>query len=648
MVGFTNQTSEKAIQAIINAGKVDNLILQSGSLKNLDWNEKLKYLIKEKLIVEDQLVGLFAKAASLSRAFPEENDLDPSAITALPYRFIIEHSIFPYKFEDNFLQILIIDPRSVHLRAELMNSSHFNLEFKLTSLTHLENLLNSLLVQKALNKISNQSISTQAPVTYNYVPGQPIEKNEAFVGLEPTSAEIGQDPQVSEGEAEVEEGLKKEDIEQPSDKAEKKPDQKEINKVVEKKLATRPTATQKTLKEKWNINDPDLVIEFCNQILQQAIQEGVSDIHIECFRDFASVRMRKDGSMQSVDYYGPYLFKNYAAVTTRFKILADCDIAEKRLPQDGAITIKDLDRNEVDFRFNVMPTKNGERIVMRILAGDPALSLDKIGFDPEDYKKVIDAITAPQGMVLVTGPTGSGKTTTLYGALQYINRPDINILTAEDPVEYYLEGAGQVQANEKIGLSFSAILRAFLRQDPEVILVGEIRDQETIDIAIKAALTGHLLLSTLHTNDAVSTITRILNMGVPNFMISSALSLVIAQRLARKNCPNCAEEDKRVTKEILEKVGFKGEELHSVKPKRGSGCIQCGGKGLKGRQGIYEVLRVTKDLEEAILRNEQAPGLLKAARSDGFRTMQEIGRDFVAKGIISIEEYQSTLNSDVH
>lgn len=648
MVGFTNQTSEKAIQAIINAGKIDGLVLHSGNLKNLDWNEKLKYLIKEKLIIEDQLVGLFAKAASLSRAFPEEEDLDPTAITALPYRFIIEHSIFPYKFEDNFLQILIIDPRSVHLRGELMSNSQFNLEFKLTSLTHLENLLDSHLVQKALNKISNQSSSTQAPVTNKYHSSQPVEKNEAFVGLAPSSEEIGQDPQASESEDEVEGELKKEDLEQSSEKAEKKLDQKEINKAVEKKLATRPTATQKTLKEKWNINDPDLVIEFCNQILQQAIQEGVSDIHIESFRDFASVRMRKDGSMQSVDYYGPYLFKNYAAVTTRFKILADCDIAEKRLPQDGAITIKDLDRNEVDFRFNVMPTKNGERIVMRILAGDPALSLDKIGFDPEDYKKVIDAITAPQGMVLVTGPTGSGKTTTLYGALQYINKPDINILTAEDPVEYYLEGAGQVQANEKIGLSFSAILRAFLRQDPEVILVGEIRDQETIDIAIKAALTGHLLLSTLHTNDAVSTITRILNMGVPNFMISSALSLVIAQRLARKNCTNCAEEDKRVTKEILEKVGFKGEELNSVKPKKGTGCIQCGGKGLKGRQGIYEVLRVTKDLEEAILRNEQAPGLLKAARSDGFRTMQEIGRDFVAKGIISIEEYQSTLNSDVH
>jgi type IV pilus assembly protein PilB len=344
--------------------------------------------------------------------------------------------------------------------------------------------------------------------------------------------------------------------------------------------------------------------------------------------------------------YSEYLFKNYQAVTTRFKILAGCDISEKRIAQDGAITLTDESGKDIDFRFNLVPTKNGERIVMRILAGDPALSLDKIGFDPVDYNKVIEAITAPQGMVLVTGPTGSGKTTTLYGALQYINSPDINILTAEDPIEYYLEGAGQVQANEKIGLSFSAILRAFLRQDPEVILVGEIRDQETIDIAVKAALTGHLLLSTLHTNDAISSITRMLNMGVPNFMISSALSMIIAQRLARKNCSACLVSDDLITPDILKRIGFSEEESKKVKPMKGSGCPTCNGSGMKGRQGIYEVLRKTKYIEEAILRNEQAPQLLEAARKDGFKTMQEIGREYIQKGVISVEEFQRTLVMD--
>ena len=398
-------------------------------------------------------------------------------------------------------------------------------------------------------------------------------------------------------------------------------------------------------RDNFALGNPDIVIDFCDQILNESVISGTSDIHIECFRDFAQVRMRRDGSMQVIDEYSSYLFKHYPGVITRFKILADCDISERRLPQDGAITIKDPmgGKDDIDFRFNIMPTKNGERIVMRILAGNPALSLEKLGFDPDDYNKIIDAINAPQGMVLVTGPTGSGKTTTLYGALQEINTPDTCILTAEDPVEYYLEGAGQVQANEKIGLTFSSILRAFLRQDPEVILVGEIRDQETIDIAIKAALTGHLLLSTLHTNDAIATITRIQNMGVPNFMIASALSVVVAQRLARKSCQECLEDDPRATPEELLKMGFAQSELSSFTAKRGKGCKVCGGSGLKGRQGIYEVLRMTKEMEIAILNNKSVEEIEKAAKTDGFRTMQEIGRDFVKEGILSIEEYANTL-----
>ena len=221
-------------------------------------------------------------------------------------------------------------------------------------------------------------------------------------------------------------------------------------------------------------------------------------------------------------------------------------------------------------------------------------------------------------------------------------------MTAEDPVEYYLEGAGQVEANEKIGLSFSAILRSFLRQDPEVILVGEIRDQETIDIAIKAALTGHLLFSTLHTNDAIATISRILNMGVPNFMISSAVSLIIAQRLARKNCEFCLEDDPKAKDEILLKLGFKQEELPQIHPKHGKGCEKCNGKGLVGRRGIYEVLRITDALEEAILKGEQAPALLAAAKKDGFKTMQETGRELIRDGILSIEEYQANLNIEIN
>ena len=414
----------------------------------------------------------------------------------------------------------------------------------------------------------------------------------------------------------------------------------------EKPAAEAPAPPPRKVARKrsaYDIDDSGLVIKFVDDILQHSLDTDTSDIHVEPYRDTARIRFRINGVLAAQEQFSEYLFHNYLAVVTRFKILADCDISEKRLPQDGAITFKTKDGEDVDTRFNVLPGKNGERICIRLLKGDPSLSIDKIGFKESDLQKLVEAITAPQGMVLVTGPTGSGKTTTLYGALQYINDPGTNIMTAEDPVEYYLEGLGQTQANEKIGLTFSSILRAFLRQDPEVILVGEIRDQETVEIAVKAALTGHLLLSTLHTNDAIATISRLLNMGVPSFMISAALSLVVAQRLARKNCQNCLIPDDKATPAALQYIGFTEEELQLFTPKRGGGCEQCEGSGYKGRQGIYEVLRVTPEVEEAILKQAQAPEILQAARSDNFLTMQEVGRDYLRDGVLCLEEFSRVL-----
>ena len=417
-----------------------------------------------------------------------------------------------------------------------------------------------------------------------------------------------------------------------------------IRSVLDKRARKPQTASPTTGRQRSRFapENDELVPEFCSHILHSALASNVSDIHIEPFRDTARIRFRIDGKLTIRDEYTAYLTRQYAGVVTRLKILADCDISEKRLPQDGGITIA-YDGEDVDFRFNVLPGKNGERIVMRILKGDPSLSLDRIGLSPENHQKLLDAITAPQGMVLVTGPTGSGKTTTLYGCLQFINAPETNILTAEDPVEYYLEGVGQTQANEKIGLSFSAILRAFLRQDPEVILVGEIRDQETVEIAVKAALTGHLLLSTLHTNDAISTITRLMNMGVPPFMIAAATSLIVAQRLGRPNCPDCRVDDSFVGPDDLIKIGFSAAEAAAITPKVGAGCSTCNNTGYKGRRGVYEVLRIAPALEEAILRQALAPELLAAARTDGFRTMQDIARDFVRDGIFSVAEYTRIL-----
>ena len=395
--------------------------------------------------------------------------------------------------------------------------------------------------------------------------------------------------------------------------------------------------------------DENAVVEFVDKVLNESFFSGTSDIHIEVFRrGEARIRFRKDGVLQEQLQFKDFLMENYNAIVTRLKIMSGCDISEKRLPQDGKLQFKNPkpkneDDIDIDVRFSVIPAKEGERVVMRLLAAGPDLGLEQIGLDKEDYDNLVAAITAPQGMVLVTGPTGSGKSTTLYGCIKKINKPGTNIMTAEDPVEFYLKGVGQIQANNEIGLTFEAILKSFLRQDPEVILVGEIRDKSTVDIAIKAALTGHLLLSTLHTNDAVSTVVRLVNMGVPSFMVASALSLIVAQRLARKNCSSCLVEDEKATKETLLQYGYTEEEISSFTPKKGAGCTECNNTGYKGRQGIYEVLKKTPNLEAAILREARGDEMLEVAVKDGFKTMQVIGRNFIKKGILSVEEYSRIL-----
>ena len=391
-----------------------------------------------------------------------------------------------------------------------------------------------------------------------------------------------------------------------------------------------------------NIN----IVEFVERIFQDALKSGTSDIHIEIFKDnVGQVRFRNDGIMEIQDELSQIISSNYIPVITRLKIMAGCDISENRLPQDGAITVKDQSNGGIDcdVRFNVLPSKFGERVVMRLLRSTNVIGLDKIGIPMNELSKFIKAIESPQGMVLVTGPTGSGKTTTLYAALAHLNKPELNILTAEDPVEYTMEGIGQIQANEGIGLTFANILRAFLRQDPEVILVGEIRDKETVDIAIKAAITGHLLLSTLHTNDAIQTIIRLTNMGVPNFMIAGALNTIVAQRLARKICPDCKKEDEKVTKDQLKEIGFTLTEVETLKVYKGGGCNKCNNSGYKGRQGIYEILDINGEIQSAIIEEKRAPEILQIAKKNGFRTMDEVARDHIKNGVITYEEFLRTI-----
>ena len=417
-------------------------------------------------------------------------------------------------------------------------------------------------------------------------------------------------------------------------------------------LKSKKLEVAKKVEENVPIEVGNEVIVFGDKLIKEAITSGASDIHIEPFKDTAQVRFRIDGVLVVMEQFTKFLEKNYNAIVTRIKIISKLDIAERRMPQDGGSTFK-LDKKEIDLRISILPTKNNERIVMRILNKDEgAKSLDALGFQDEDLTNLTEAINSPQGMVLVTGPTGSGKTTTLYTILQTINKPSLNILTAEDPVEYELEGVGQVQVREDIGYTFESALRSFLRQDPEVILVGEIRDKATVDIALKAALTGHLVFSTIHTNDAPSTITRLQNMGTPDYLISAACSLIIAQRLARKTCSDCRVPDEKISPKVLISIGFTDAEASRVKPVIGAGCENCnpGGKkaraGYKGRMGIYEILKVTKNVKSAILRKATTQELKEAALKDNFKTMQDMGREMILTGDLSYEEYQRVLATE--
>ena len=388
------------------------------------------------------------------------------------------------------------------------------------------------------------------------------------------------------------------------------------------------------------------VIKFSTAVVAEAIKAGVSDIHIEPYRFSSRVRYRLDGMLSEQEHFSGFLHSNYGAVVTRFKIMGKLDIAERRLPQDGAIPFK-IDGKVIDLRLSILPTASNERIVMRVLnkdAGD--ISLEQLNFEEGDLKNLRKAIHSTQGLVLVTGPTGSGKTTTLYSILKEVSKPHLNILTAEDPVEYELDGVGQVQIKENIGFDFGRALRSFLRQDPEIILVGEMRDKETVDIGLKAALTGHLVFSTLHTNDAPSTITRLQNMGTPDYLISAAVSLVLAQRLARKNCSKCIEPDPDVTIEVLKEMNFTEDQIANAKVSRGKGCESCKDSGYKGRMGVYEILNVTKLIKEAILKKATTPELKAIALKEGFRTMQDMGRSLILKGELNFREYDRVLSVD--
>ncbi len=380
------------------------------------------------------------------------------------------------------------------------------------------------------------------------------------------------------------------------------------------------------------------VVKLCNLIMTDAVRKGASDIHVEPYEKDFRVRFRIDGVLY--EQLRPPM-KLREAIASRLKILAKLDISEKRLPQDGRIKMRmklDSKTKEIDYRVSTVPCLHGEKIVMRLLDKEGLkLDLTKLGFEEESMQKFERAIMKPYGMVLVTGPTGSGKTNTLYSAVGQLNKPETNIMTAEDPVEFNIEGCNQVQMKEAIGLNFASALRAFLRQDPNIILVGEIRDFETAEIAVKAALTGHLVLSTLHTNDAPSTISRLMNMGIEPFLVATSVHLIQAQRLVRRICKECKEEFK-LPRKALQDLGYSDEEVDTVKVYKGRGCPTCNNSGYKGRVALMEVMEMSEQLREMVLMGANAVELKRQALQEGMITLRRSGLVKISNGVTTIEE----------
>ncbi|MGE4130704.1 MAG: type IV-A pilus assembly ATPase PilB [Bdellovibrionales bacterium] len=391
--------------------------------------------------------------------------------------------------------------------------------------------------------------------------------------------------------------------------------------------------------------DEGPIVKFVNAMLSEAIKTRTSDIHIEPYEKRFRIRFRIDGTL--LEKVQPPA-NAAAAIVSRIKILSRLDIGERRKPQDGRMKVKTRSGSEIDFRVSCLPTIFGEKVVLRLLdKSNLQVDMTKLGLEQDDFNKFLDAIHQPQGMVLITGPTGSGKTTTIYSALNELNKPDVNVSTAEDPVEYNLDGINQVQVQPSIGFTFAEALRSFLRQDPEIIMVGEIRDLETAEVAFKAASTGHLVVSTLHTNDAASTVSRLVEIGVEPFIVAEATTIVVAQRLVRRNCKRCSV-DFTVPPEVLEKIGVRPEDIPSyVKLKKGEGCEDCNGTGLKGRLAIFEMLTMTASVKDAIYKGGSPIEIKRQAIRDGMRTLRHAALLKLKAGLTTVEEVLNTTIADV-
>lgn len=550
---------------------------------------KLGYnLVKLGFVKDEEITSLLSKQYGVPSINLAQFEIDPAVIKLIPAETAQKYQIVPLSRSGATLTIAMTDPTNVFAMDDIKFMTGYNVEPVVASETA---------VIEAIEKY--------------YAAGMKISTG---------GASISTTPQASALEA-ASKGLEEMQALSAADNVEVLEELEEIS--------AEALAKQ---------GEEAPIVRLVNVVLMSAIQKGASDIHIEPYEKEFRVRYRVDGILYNI-MSPPLKFRD--AISSRIKIMAKLDIAEKRLPQDGRIKIRFSDNGttkDIDFRVSVLPTLFGEKIVMRLLDKDKLmLDMTKLGFEPDSLTKLEHAILRPWGMVLVTGPTGSGKTNTLYSSIAKINTPETNIMTAEDPVEFNLPGINQVQMKENIGLNFAAALRSFLRQDPNIILVGEIRDFETAEIAVKAALTGHLVLSTLHTNDAPSTINRLMNMGIEPFLVASSVHLICAQRLVRRICGKCKEPHPTPPPALVQ-AGFTAEEAGSVTPMRGAGCEKCNKTGYKGRVGLYEVMEISEELRELILVGASGLELRRKAIDEGMITLRRSGLIKVKDGVTTIEE----------
>jgi len=554
-------------------------------------------------LTEEKLVAFLSKQWGVPAINLSDYKIEPSVLKLIPVEIARKYLIIPVARVGATLTITMADPSNVFMIDDVKFMTGYNVEVVVSSESSIIHAITSyyrgggdaLTTTKKANTTSTKTLQAK---DYTFSDDE-LREEETL-----TSPDEGFSVDVDE-----------------------------FDKVVGDALDSVEAYTDKDESASSEIEEP--IVKLVNGILINAIKGGASDIHIEPYENKLRVRYRVDGVLFNAMNL-PLKIKN--PITSRLKIMSKLDIAERRLPQDGRIKLRLGKKKEIDFRVSVLPCLFGEKTVLRILdKASLQADLTKLGFEDGALATFMDSLSKPYGMILVTGPTGSGKTTTLYSALSYLNKPGLNIMTAEDPVEYNFMGMNQVQVKEEIGLTFASALRAFLRQSPDIILVGEIRDFETAEIAVKAALTGHLVLSTLHTNDAPSSISRLLNMGIEPFLVSASLVLIAAQRLARKICQECKEVEK-VPVPALIQLGFSEEKAESVKCYKGKGCALCSGSGYKGRIALYEVMPVVSEIKEMVLEGASADELKKTAVRFGMKTLRMSGLTKVEEGVTSIEE----------